>query len=135
MVRRARIHSLMHAGICLLFGTGCESTVDPRIGLDCQHVDVQISAGPIPTFSWTPSCRMGQLEVVHWSTSEYAWYLRSDSMIPSGVRYGVRPPTVEQTVSATPLVAGDSYFVRVGRLRVGVSPAEYDDVGVEFFLP
>jgi hypothetical protein len=134
-VRCARIHSLLHAGFCLLFGTGCESTVDPRIGLDCQLVNIQITAGPSPTFSWTPPCRMGQLEVVHWSTSDYAWHLRSDSMITSSVIYGETPPKVAELVSATPLVVGDSYFVRVGRLRVGVSPPEYEDIWAEFFVP
>jgi len=134
-VHCARIHPLMCAGFCLLLGTGCESTSDPRIGLDCQHVDIQTTAGLSPTFSWTPPCRMGQLEVVHWSTSEYAWHLRSDSMIASGITYGETPPTVGELVSATPLVSGDSYFVRLGRLRVGVSPPEYGDVWAEFFVP
>jgi hypothetical protein len=134
-VRPDRIYPLMHIGVCLLFGTGCESTVDPRVGLDCQHVNIQITAGPSPSFSWTPPCRMGQLEVVHWSTSAYAWHLQSDSMITSGVTYGETPPTVAELVSATSLVVGDSYFVRVGRLRVGVSPPEYRDIWAEFFVP
>jgi hypothetical protein len=134
-VQSARIHPLMHAGFFLLFATGCESTVDPRVGLDCQLVNIQITGGVSPTFSWTPPCRMGQLEVVHWSTIDYAWHLRSDSMITSGVRYGETPPTVVELVSATPLVVGDSYFVRVGRLRVGESPPEYEDIWAEFFVP
>jgi hypothetical protein len=130
-----RVARLAHAAACPLLVTACERPLDPRIGEDCQYVEVRIKSGPSPTFTWTPQCRMGQLEVVHDATSTYAWHLRSDSAIVSGVRYGEPPSMVEQLVPATPLVAGDSYYVRVGRLRVGTEPVEYGDVGAEFFVP
>lgn len=125
-----------HAALLVLAGTtGCEATVDPTIGRDCQVVTIQVSAEPVPQFSWAPACRMGQLEVVRWEPTEVAWHLTSDSTIQSGVRYGTIPGGTVVVATAQPLIAGQRYFVRVGRLRVGIMPVEYNDVGAEFFVP
>ena len=125
-----------HQLALLLAGTmGCGDSLDPTIGADCQAVTIRVSAEPVPQFTWTPTCRMGQLEVVRNAPTEVVWHLTSDSTILSGLRYGVDPAGAVVVTAAQPLIPNERYFVRVGRLRVGVTPVEYADVGAEFFVP
>lgn len=125
-----RVYCLFLAG-----AMACGDSLDPTIGADCQAVTIRVSAQPVPQFTWTPTCRMGQLEVVRNDPTEVVWHLTSDSTILSGVRYGVVPSGAVVVTPAKVLISGERYFVRVGRLRVGVMPIEYADVGAEFFIP
>jgi hypothetical protein len=113
---------------------GCGDSLDPTIGADCQAVAIQVSAEQVPRFTWAPACRMGQLEVVRNEPTEVVWHLTSDSTIESGVRYGTVPAGVDVVTPAHSLITGERYYVRLGRLRVGVTPVEYADVGAEFFV-
>lgn len=131
----SELHRWRGALLVVAATIGCGDSLDPTIGADCQAVAIQVSGEPAPQFTWAPACRMGQLEVVLFEPTQVVWHLTSDSSIQSGVRYGTVPAGAGVVVAAQPLVAGERYFVRVGRLRVGVTPLEYADVGAEFFVP
>jgi hypothetical protein len=77
-----------------------------------SNVTISASTGLTPTFTWTPSCRLGDFEVMDGRTGEVVWSVRSWwTGIGPNLRYGAAPRGSEVLVPPKPLVAGGAYFV------------------------
>ena len=75
---------------------------------------LNVSDGLTPTFTWTPSCRVANLEVLNWE-GEPIWFIQPTGRagIASGVVYGVVPAGAIASAAAVPLVSGQPHYVAV----------------------
>ena len=88
------------------------------LGSECgSDVELSITAGDTPTFSWTPTCRVSALLVQRSSDLANLWYIQPAGAlgIEPGVVYGVVPSGATQDAPAEPLDTGVSYRVLVAR--------------------
>ena len=100
------IAGLLVAAACNGGGTGPEGlgpcTVD--------SVEVDVSSGTTPTFTWTPACLVFALLVEQEASDR--WLLQATGEgIASGVRYGTVPRGAVAPDPAIPLQAGTTYEV------------------------
>jgi hypothetical protein len=84
-------------------------------------VTVSVGPGTTPSFTWTPACGVGFLEVFPAPSDPAAWTVYAapgsgENPIPSGVQYGVTPLEGQTVAGPEALAAGTSYRVRVARL-------------------
>ncbi len=80
-----------------------------------QKLAIAVGTGTSPTFTWTPACLLGYVDVVPVSQPGTTYWSASDASnsIAPGVKYGWRPP---RTGATTPprLQPDTVYRVRVG---------------------
>ena len=97
-------------------------------------VSIEVSSGTSPTIDWSPACRLFFL-IVELGAEDY-WLVITDgaNAIAPPVRYGVLPAGARQRDPATPLEAGQTYDVNVGRWT-GPGPEDGVLIGSEFFTP
>lgn len=83
-----------------------------------DSVDVSVSIGTTPTFTWTPACRVILLLVEQGATDQ--WLLEATGEgIASGVTYGTVPAGATADEPATPLQAGTTYEIILFRGPAG----------------
>ena len=74
-------------------------------------VEVTVSGGTTPTFTWTPACTVHILLVEQGATDRWFLVATSEGGIAPGVRYGIVPAGAEQAEPAIPLTAGRTHDV------------------------
>jgi hypothetical protein len=80
-------------------------------------VTLTVSTGPVPVFSWTPTCKAFFLLVEPVGSGEDQWGVITDSTngLTPPVTYGIVPEGAHQTTAAAPLTPGIPYDVYVWR--------------------
>jgi hypothetical protein len=104
---------------------------DPYCG---GSVDLQVSSGLTPTFSWPSKCKASWLLVESNDGGGDVWFVGDDeaNALSSPITYGQAPQGVPAD-AATPLVAGESYTAILVRWTGG--GAEYMIIGHKDFTP
>ena len=97
-------------------------------------VSIEVSSGTMPTFDWTPACRLFFLIVELGADDQWLVITDGTNAIAPPVRYGVLPTGARQRDPATPLEAGQTYDVNVARWT-GPGPEDGVLIGSEFFTP
>jgi len=105
-------------------------SVDISLPQACT-AEVTVSAGTVPTFSWTPACKVDELEVRRLSDQALVWRVFNPNPGSSGqdiappVQYGVTPPGAFVNTPPESLVAGQDYSVFIGSLNVSTGSATF----------
>jgi hypothetical protein len=110
----------------LLIATGnefsCSAPPTAVVMSSCAStkVTVVVSTGPVPIYSWSPSCGVSFLMVQTDGGGSALWTVygnsSTDHPIMSGVRYGLTPAEARTVAGPEPLRSGVTYRVVVGRL-------------------
>jgi hypothetical protein len=102
------------ATVLVFLVTACSEGTGPG---NCSDVQVSISPGTTPQFSWTGACPAYSLQVSGPSIS--MWYVSGgevlDDVIQPPVQYGTVPVGSVQNAPAAPLESGTEYTVRLDR--------------------
>ena len=132
------------AGACLVFGCGGETGTnpppidpgpDPVDSTVCLGpVELSVSAGATPTFSWTPDCKLGRLIVMDGILETWGTETLGENIYESPIVYDVPPPGAVEPEPAVPLVAGRTYTVSVYKW-FSVSPESLVFLGERDFTP
>lgn len=136
MLRRLPLLVLVLASCTVLLGCSDDSTSTAEL-LECTgEVNVSVSAGTTPQFSWSPACRLFFLIVEPAASGTDLWSIISEgaNRIAPPVRYGTVPADAEELDPPTPLLAGTAYKVVVARYT-GPGPQEGVAVGQQTFTP
>jgi hypothetical protein len=112
MISPARIVSL---GVPLLFlaALACSDATDIS---ECHgQVDVVVTPGPPPVYSWTPACRISYLVVVDRGDQSQGFWSVSSGVgkkdIAPPVTHGVVPAHATEDAGTRPLQPGGAYLV------------------------
>jgi hypothetical protein len=110
--RRSVLRAATATG-ALLAIVGCSDGNSPDGEMCSSSVTFQVSSGTVPTFHWTPRCRLNWLVVSPLDSDQVLWGISSGAItgIASGVVYGVVPEGAVSTAPAQPLVSGTEYRV------------------------
>jgi len=110
----------------LLIATGndfsCSAPPTAVVSSSCASakVTVVVAAGPVPVYTWSPSCGMSSLMVSPEGNVAALWPVygnsSTDNPIASGVRYGRTPADARNVAGPEPLHSGVTYRVVVSRL-------------------
>jgi hypothetical protein len=110
----------------LLIATGnefsCSAPPTAVVMSSCAStkVTVVVSTGPVPIYSWSPSCGVSFLMVQTDGGGSALWTVygnsTTDNPIGSGVRYGLTPAEARTVAGPEPLRSGVTYRVVVSRL-------------------
>jgi hypothetical protein len=129
---------------CLIASCGGETGVNPQPGspdttsIDstlCVNVEITVSSGTTPTFSWMPDCPVGVFVVEDDLMNEtWAPETAGPNTYHSPIVYDVNPPDTFQPEAAFPLVAGKTYTVSIFRW-VTVVPESLQLVATKTFTP
>jgi hypothetical protein len=105
--------------------TACGEGTGP--GGSCDQVQVSITQGTNPQFSWNGACPGYSLQVTGPATS--MWFISGgdvlDDVIHPPVQYGTVPAGAIQNAPAQPLESGTTYTLRMdrrNRFGGGVTP-------------
>ena len=135
---------MLVAGAYLIFGCGGETGTNPQ-DLDpdpdtldstvcTEPVDLTVSSGTTPTFSWVPNCKLGRLIVLDGDLETWGTETLGDNTYESPIVYGVHPPNSAEEQVPVPLIAGRTYTVSVYRWFT-VTPESLVIVGETDFTP
>ncbi len=135
---RANSACILMAGACFVGSCATNGTVEPPPPLPActDSVMIFVSGDTIPTFTWTPACKLGRLiveEVVEerWGTET----LEHSNDWPPPIVYGVHPPGSENLEPAAPLYIGTTYKVSAYRWVDPANPEGFELLGVRHFTP
>jgi hypothetical protein len=107
---RVELHDVAESAQCPHLAAG-------KVPPCTDRVTPAASSGPTPTFTWTPACRLGELQVFDSETAVVVWRIRSLSAgVAPGVRYGIVPAGSRALIEARPLVPGHHYVVTTSGL-------------------
>jgi hypothetical protein len=104
---------------------------------DCTGpVALQVSGGTVPSFSWTPACRLFGLLVEPEASGQDLWFIITEggNTIAPGVTYGQVPAGAEERQPPAALLAGTAYKVAVHRW-IGPGGDDGELIGVQSFTP
>ena len=126
-----RKHSwILVTGAFLVFGCGGETGTNPQPHPDpvdstvcLGPVDLSVSSGTTPTFSWSPDCKIGRLIVMDGLLETWGTETLGENIYEAPIVYDVPPPGAVEPEPAVPLVEGRTYTVSVYRW-FSVSPVE-----------
>ena len=127
----------MVVGVGLLEGCATNGVAPPRELPECfDSVTVHVVGDTMPTFSWTPECKLARLiveEIVEerWGTERLD---HTNSWGPPIV-YGVHPPGSENVEPAAPLYFGTTYKISVYRWLDPNDPEGFQLLGRQEFTP
>jgi hypothetical protein len=127
---------LLAAGV-VVWLSGCADEIGPDELPECSGpVTLTVSPGTIPTFSWTPLCRLSLLVVGPDESGTDVWSIitRGENALAPPVTYGDPPAGAETLTPPLPLNSGTAYRVVVARL-VGPGDDDLENSGVETFEP
>jgi hypothetical protein len=129
------------AAATVLTAAACSDSNSPTS--DCpKPVTVTVSAGTKPEFSWTPACRAYQVGVFSDADGSTYWLIGFSPGNPAKTNAIASPVTYGDTlvvgdslgpIPAKPLVAGQSYTVRVVALDAVGKPVP--PIGEKHFTP
>jgi hypothetical protein len=107
--------------------------VGPALAQTDGEVEVSVSGGMTPVFSWTPETAVGRLTVVH-EDGDMVWSSQTDgdNAYDSPIHYGVHSEDAAEDNPATPLIAGETYKVAL-LLWSGQESPKFELVGVQEF--
>jgi len=103
-----------------------------------DSVMVTITAGTTPQISWTPACRLSEIQVADSVNASFVWLVGrhaspADNLIVPPVTYGVPPTGVGVGYGPTPLVAGHTYIL--GLWKFDSTSTYWHQVAGRFFTP
>ena len=141
---RARFSWILVAGALVAFGCGGETGTnppppgeepDPVDSTVCVgSVDITVSAGTTPTFSWSPDCKIGRLIVMDGPLETWGTETLGENIYESPIVYDVPPPGAVEPEPAVPLIAGRTYTVSVYKW-FSVAPESLVFLGEQNFTP
>ena len=114
----------------------CSDDSGPEEVAECSGpVAVTVTAGAVPSFSWTPRCSLFFLLVEPAESGSDVWSVitRSENGLVPPVRYGQVPPGAEELEPDTPLESGTEYDV-VARWT-GPGDDDGEAIGTGTFTP
>jgi len=119
-----------------LTGCGGETGVAPGPFLPAcvDTIQVMVSDGLTPTISWDGDCAIGRLTVVSGLTEYWGSETYGVNTYRSPIVYGVSPPNTAPEEPALPLVAGETYTLKLF-VWVTFEPESLDVVGQIDFVP
>lgn len=124
--------------ILIAFACGCSSVDDANNLPQCEGpVELSVSSGTTPTFSWTPQCREGQVIVTPTLSSGFVtlWLATgtdNTNTLRPGIRYG--HPPAPAALGTPPLQVGTPYTVHLLR-ATGDSITPFEAIGSADFTP
>lgn len=81
---------------------------------DAENLDITVTTGTTPTFSWTPVCAVQRISVYQpLATATEVWRVRSAAGMGPGVRYGRTPSGAATQIGPVALEAGEEAVVEV----------------------
>jgi hypothetical protein len=99
---------------------GLNACGDPIAPLCSAPIDIEVSAGTTPTFTWDPVCSVEGMFVedqrapsVGGPQAQWGFVARAGYRFEPPVVYGTEPSGAEVTVTAVPLMAGRLYTVKI----------------------
>ena len=122
---------------CFQLGCSSSNPADPEPIEDCTgSVNISVTGGTTPRFSWTPRCRLCFLNVEPADSGADQWTVISDSanLIAPPVEYGVVPVGAEELTSPAELVAGQEYKVVLARFT-DPGAQNWELIGIRVFTP
>jgi len=98
---------------------GCRNATEsaqPPLLITCANqVTVAVTAGTVPSFSWSPRCGATYLEVTSPDGLNVYWVMRADTgRFAPPVRYAEVPPAMRNVFEPVALRSGMTYKVRLG---------------------
>ena len=126
--------------ICIIIFLSCsddDSATNPEEIPDCTgDVEISVSSGTTPTFSWTPECKIFFLLVEPAESGTDLWSIITEgsNSISPGVKYGEVPEGAQERFGAVELVVGNQYKVVLYRYT-GPDPQDGSLVGIKNFVP
>ncbi len=111
--------------LALIFGlAGCAhpGRVAPTPCGPTSQLQLTIRSGPNPTFTWTPACAIGWVQVARSDADQVAWQIEARDSVnafTSPMVFGVVPSGAIELTPAIPLVSGATYTVTLGRFFDG----------------
>ena len=139
---RSRFSWVVVVGALVAFGCGGETGTNPPINppdpvdstICIGPVDITVSSGTTPTFSWSPDCKIGRLIVMDGLLETWGTETLGENIYEAPIVYNVHPPGAVEPEVATPLVAGRTYSVSVFKW-FSVSPESLVFLGERDFTP
>lgn len=115
-VRRQQAVSALVLAVLAMAAVACSDDDATGSSLpECSSsVNLTVTGGNQPVFSWTPECRLFSVGVELTSTGEDQWLVVSESgenTIAPGVRYGQTPEGATQAIAPRNLIPGETYIV------------------------
>jgi hypothetical protein len=121
--------------VSLLPGLACSDSIGPSDQPACAgNVTVAVSNGTMPSFSWSPACKLFLVLVEEAQSDQWGTISNGTNAIATPVRYGVVPAGATELTPPTSLTPGTPYVVSVYRW---VGPGQQDGtlIGQQAFTP
>lgn len=141
---RPRLSWILVVGALVAFGCGGETGTNPPPPDDgpgpvdsticAGPVNITVSSGTTPTFSWSPDCKLGRLIVMDGLLETWGTETLGENIYESPIVYDVPPPGTVEPEPAVPLVAGRTYTVSVYNW-FSVAPESLVFLGEKNFTP
>ena len=128
---------MLVGGALAAFGCGGETGTNPPPidpGICAGPVDITVSSGLEPTFSWSPDCKIGRLIVERDTIEVWGTETLGENIYASPIVYDVPPPGAVEPEPAVTLVAGRTYTVSLYSW-FSVSPESLVFLGEQDFTP
>jgi hypothetical protein len=124
--------------LCLLGSSlHCSDDSGPEDLAECSGpVALTATAGTVPSFSWTPQCRLAFVLVEAPEGGGDVWFIFTpgqNALVPP-VTYGELPAGAEEIAAPEPLQAGVTYEVIVARW-IGPGDDDGENIGSQSFTP
>jgi hypothetical protein len=117
--------------------TACSDAFSPAV---CTTpVEISVTSGTSPSFSWTPTCQAAGLTVEAMDGSGTVMWtvvtLSTQNTLEAPVRYGQRPKNTSPTPAAQALMTGTRYRVSVIAAQTGSNGVSLFGIGSLEFIP
>ena len=137
---RSRFMPLLVTSAALLGAVGCDGDDAQSAELEpCDGpVEIHVSSGTTPRFSWSPACTLFFLNVEPAESGHDLWTVISDgeNVIAPGVRYGVVPEGARALGEEPPAeLSADSTYKVVVAYFTGPGEQDGELAGIEEFTP
>lgn len=138
---RPRLSWILVVGALVASGCGGETGTNPPppgppvdSTICAGPVDITVSSGTSPTFSWSPDCKIGRLIVMDGLLEAWGTETLGENIYESPIEYDIPPPGAVEPEPAVPLIAGRTYTVSLYSW-FSVSPESLVFLGEQDFTP
>jgi hypothetical protein len=104
------------------------------ITIESEMVEISVSEGMTPSFSWTPDTEIGRMLVMQEGREFWGTETEGENIYQSPIRYGIHPSGAVEPEPAWPLTAGETYTVKLFRW-ISLEPEKFQLVGEMEFTP
>lgn len=121
--------------LCTIILISCSDNSTSSTDPDCSgRVEISVSSGTTPTFTWTPECAIFFLIVEPADSGTDLWMIATEgsNSIGSGVKYGEVPEGAQELHDPVELVFGNEYKIAMYRYTDS-NNEEYALIGTKQF--